>query len=345
MVLIKKNVLSASIATVLLGSTGAFAANDRGFTSDTDWSEEQAGFNGHVGTTFEYETKSTDNYLGKTVKEYTKTHEIFQAYFSQPNWQFAAIYGLKSIDRRQEEKGYHENETSLQNYISLNKTFTIGNGFDFSLVYDLMYTDGNIDSPYVTGLHTVTVDNSFRPTLTYFNSDWNAGFYSNVEYLYSRNDKSSWGVREEEGQSILFQPYKRFGAWEFGIEFFYQKKHNDEFNHGKINDRSIYTETYYEPIIKYAFENAGNLYLRTRFGHGKTENADSLQYNANRTYFKTIRKSTLGYEQNIGDDWIAKIEYKHAWEKEHKNFYDPRDEEKYNVLNQDNIYVHAFYRF
>ncbi|MCU0032946.1 porin, partial [Escherichia coli] len=168
MVLIKKNVLSASIATVLLGSTGAFAANDRGFTSDTDWSEEQAGFNGHVGTTFEYETKSTDNYLGKTVKEYTKTHEIFQAYFSQPNWQFAAIYGLKSIDRRQEEKGYHENETSLQNYISLNKTFTIGNGFDFSLVYDLMYTDGNIDSPYVTGLHTVTVDNSFRPTLTYF---------------------------------------------------------------------------------------------------------------------------------------------------------------------------------
>ncbi|MEK8544200.1 hypothetical protein P2R98_23210, partial [Escherichia coli] len=68
-------------------------------------------------------------------------------------------------------------------------------------------------------------------------------------------------------------------------------------------------------------------------------------YNANRTYFKTIRKATLGYEQNIGDDWIAKIEYKHAWEKEHKNFYDPRDEEKYNVLNQDNIYVHAFYRF
>ncbi|EHW7778501.1 porin, partial [Shigella boydii] len=55
--------------------------------------------------------------------------------------------------------------------------------------------------------------------------------------------------------------------------------------------------------------------------------------------------ATLGYEQNIGDDWIAKIEYKHAWEKEHKNFYDPRDEEKYNVLNQDNIYVHAFYRF
>ncbi|MFO6484560.1 hypothetical protein ACLBR5_15665 [Escherichia coli] len=39
-----------------------------------------------------------------------------------------------------------------------------------------------------------------------------------------------------------FQPYKRFGAWEFGIEFFYQKKHNDEFNHGKINDCSIYTK-------------------------------------------------------------------------------------------------------
>ena len=78
---------------------------------------------------------------------------------------------------------------------------------------------------------------------------------------------------------------------------------------------------------------------------GKQKNADSLQYNANRTYFKTIRKATLGYEQNIGDDWIAKIEYKHAREKRAQNFYDPRDEEKYNVLNQDNIYVHAFYRF
>ncbi|MFO6484559.1 hypothetical protein ACLBR5_15660 [Escherichia coli] len=36
--------------------------------------------------------------------------------------------------------------------------------------------------------------------------------------------------------------------------------------------------------------------------------------------FKTIRKATLGYEQNIGDDWIAKIEYKHAWKKSTKTF-------------------------
>lgn len=69
-----------------------------------------------------------------------------------------------------------------------------------------MYTDGNIDSPYVTGLHTVTVDNSFRPTLTYFNSDWNAGFYSNVEYLYSRNDKSSRGYAKKKVIVYYFNP-------------------------------------------------------------------------------------------------------------------------------------------
>ncbi|WP_425333340.1 hypothetical protein [Escherichia coli] len=31
-------------------------------------------------------------------------------------------------------------------------------------------------------------------------------------------------THEEERSKYTVQPYKRFGAWEFGIEFFYQKK-------------------------------------------------------------------------------------------------------------------------
>lgn len=343
--LMKKSLLSVSIMTAIFTSMSTFAANDRGFNSDNDYASDDAGFSGHVGETFEYEEKNTDNYQGKTVKEVTKTHELLQIYYNNPGWQFQSIYGVKWIERRQDEPGYNENENGLMNYISLNKTFTLGHGFDFSLVYDLQYTDAKIDSPYVSGLKHLTTDNSFRPTLTYFNSEWNAGFYSNLEYLYTRENKDDWGYAEQEGHSILFKPYKIIGPWNFGIEFFYQDKANDGWNNGAITDRSHYTETYYEPIIQYAFEDAGNLYLRARFGHGKTENAGSMQYNANQTYFKTIRKATVGYEQNIGEDWIAKVEYKHAFEKEHKSHMDPGDEEKYSKLNQDNIYMHAFYRF
>ena len=51
-------------------------------------------------------------------------------------------------------------------------------------------------------------------------------------------------VREEEGQSILFQPYKRFGGMGVWVlNFSTRKSITMNLITVKINDRSIYTET------------------------------------------------------------------------------------------------------
>ncbi|MBJ6899977.1 porin, partial [Vibrio cholerae] len=88
------------------------------------------------------------------------------------------------------------------------------NGWATGAIYELEYTNSKVFSPYVSGLRKELAEHSFRPYLTYFNNEHNWGFYSNLEYLYSKEDKSDWGERIEDGYSLLFKPYKRFGNWE-----------------------------------------------------------------------------------------------------------------------------------
>src|SRR5690606_16146627 len=120
--------------------------------------------------------------------------------------------------------------------------------------------------------------------------------------------KSAWGERTEEGYSLLFKPYKRFGNWELGVELYYQIKDNeDRSSTGSINEISDFNEKYIEPIVQYSFDDAGVLYARVRVGENETNNAaNSGGGNANVDYFKDIRKATLGYEQAVGDNWLLK---------------------------------------
>ncbi|MCG6272713.1 porin [Vibrio vulnificus] len=344
----KRTLISVSVATALaLSSSSVVAASGRGLDAENSFFDEALQFGGHIGTSIEYEDKVTDGFNGNKKKEKTTTNEVFGIYYNNARWNLTALYSLKTQDRSQVEPGYHENEDGMKHLVSLNKGFDLSNGWATGVIYDLEFTKSKVYSPYVTGLRKELAEHSLRPYLTYFNNDHNWGFYSNLEYLYSKEDKSAWGERIEEGYSILFKPYKRLGNWELGVEFYYQIKDNEDRQaSGGINEISDFTEKYIEPIVQYSFDDAGVLYARVRVGENETNNAsNSGGGNANVDYFKDIRKATLGYEQAVGDNWLLKGEYEYANEIEEKSKLAGWEAKNESELKQHTLYLQALYRF
>ncbi|WCE30854.1 porin [Vibrio sp. SCSIO 43137] len=339
----KRTILSVLVANTLAMSCAAYASE----TSEKGFFDQAMDFGGHVGTSFEYEDKVTDGFNGNKKKEKTKTHEVFNVFYNNPSWDVTALYALKLENRSQEEPGYHETEEGVKQLFSLNKGFELSNGWDSGLIYELEHTKSKVYSPNVKGLNKTKAEHSVRPYLTYWNNEYSLGFYSNLEYLFNDEDKSAWGKREEEGYSILFKPYTRFGNWMLGVEFFYQVKENDEKNtSGAIVEDSDFTEKYFEPIAQYSFDDAGTAYVRVRIGENETKHSSkSGGGNANTTYFKDIRKATVGYEQAVGDNWLMKAEYEYANETEKKSKLAGWEKKNESELTQHTVMVQALYRF
>ena len=333
----KRTILSVVIANTLLISTTALAS-DRGFAPEDTFFDEAMQFGGHVGSSVEYEYKTTTDWAkwgGTESTEQTRTHEVVSLFYRNAKWNMSALYAFKLEDRKKEQTGYSETEDGYKHLLSLNKGFNIGSGWATGAVYDIEYTRSQIYSTAgVNGLRHTTTEHSFRPYLTYWNNEYGAGFYSNLEYLLNDEDKSAWGTIKEEGYSLLFKPYKRFGNWEMGVEFFYQIKENGA-NGNKVSD---FTEKYAEPIVQYSFDDAGTMYVRARIGENETNGIGS-----NDDYFKDIRKATVGYEQAVGDDWLMKAEYEWAKDTETSNAAQYAGDEK--VVEQNTLFLQALYRF
>ncbi|MEZ8046019.1 porin [Vibrio sp. 10N.237.312.C02] len=341
---VKKTLLSVVITNTLLISAGASAADDRTMSPSDIFFYDALKFGGHVGTSIEVEEKNITDFAswgGGKSKERTTTHEVFNVFYNNAAWNATALYAFKLENRKKKKGDYAETENGYKHLLSLNKSFQLGNGWGTGLIYELEYTKGDIvTSAKVDGLKTTKAEHSIRPYLTYWNNEYSAGFYSNLEYLYNDSDKSVWGSREEEGYSLLFKPYKRFGQWEVAAELYYQVKENKaKTANGSLNEASDFTEMYIEPIVQYSFEEAGTMYVRARIGENETKHTDG--WAKNETFFKDIRKATLGYEQAIGDDWLVKGELE--WAKDTETFSKLKGEEK--TVEQETMYLQALYRF
>lgn len=340
----KRTLLSVLIANAVLINSAAFAADDRGFKPEDTFFDDALEFGGHIGTSVEYEDKTITNYAkwgGGESTERTLTHEVLSIFYNNPTWNALALYALKLENREKKDGPYTETEDGYKHFLSLNKGFQLGDGWGTGLIYDIEYSRGKIvTSGGVNGLRTTSAEHSLRPYLTYWNNEYGAGFYSNLEYLYNDEDKNTWGTRQEEGYSALFKPYMNIGNWSVGVEFFYQIKDNTaKDGDGNINEKSDFTEKYIEPIVQYTFDDAGTMYLRARLGENETKFTDG--WAKDEEFFKDIRKATLGYEQAVGDDWLVKAEYE--WAKDTETFTQLEGEEK--VVEQNTLFVQALYRF
>ncbi|MBD1566888.1 porin [Vibrio sp. S12_S33] len=342
-----RTALSLSIACALSTTPTVFAADNGPAPQPMGGNilTQTLDFGGHVGTSIEYEDKDITTYQtygGKTENERTTTHEVLGLFYKNAHWNFSSLYAFKLTERvkRNQDRSYVETEDGYKHLISIDKKFPLPNGFETGVIYDLEYSLGTIvNTGGTNNLRTKSAEHSVRPYFNFYSNEYDAGFQSNLEYLYNDEDRSAWGTRVEEGYSVLVKPYKRFGNWELGLELFYQVKDNDDRSAaGAINEISDFTEKYVEPIVQYSFEDAGTLYVRARYGENETKLTQG--WDAGEQYFKDIRKATMGYEQSVGDNWLLKGEYE--WAKDTETFTKFAGEEK--VVEQNTFFVQAIYR-
>lgn len=346
----RKKILPLVIANIV-GLSGAASADD--FTDflrqadSEDNSSASAGsrsflsFSGHFGSSIEYESKTTDDWGKGEIKERITTNEVGNVFLNFHNLGLRSNYSLKTMTREQKNStGYYENEDSLKHLILLDRPFALGGGWGTGLGYEAEYISSEVVSKNANHHGKQSLEQIFRPYLTYWNNEHNAGFYAMVEYLNLSFDNGSWGQRDEAGYSVMFKPYTNFGNFQFELEFFHQVKNDNESSDpsGFVFQVDDFTETYIQPTIRYSIDNGGLVFLTTRFASNET-----IVKGSRPDYFKDVIKTSVGYEANIGEDWMVKAEYEYTREKETSN--DPALAGAMKKVDNHKFYAHALYRF
>ena len=301
---------------------------------------------GHIGTSVEYENRVTREWNGGKKKERIMTNELFNIFLHQHDWDFKANYSLKQMTREQRNGGsndagfnnYYENVDSYKHLLLLDKPFDLGQGWQVGLAYEGEYITNKIVSPHVDHMKTHSLEQLFKPYVTYWSNKYNAGFYGHVEYLHIDFENKSWGSRDERGYSLLFKPYANYGSFRFELEFFYQDKDNKDYlGSGARNGEDRFVEKYIEPTVRYSFDEGGVAYLNLRYAENETQKLGAEKY------FSKVIKAKVGYEIDLGESWMLRAEYEYTHEKETSNAAHFRGLSK--KIDQHVFYAHALYRF
>ena len=298
-------------------------------------------FSGHFGSSIEYETKTTDDWGQGEIKERIATNEIGNIFINFHNLGLRSNYSLKTMTREQKNSdGYYENEDSLKHLILLDRPFALGGGWGTGLGYEAEYITSEVVSKTANHHGKQSLEQMFRPYLTYWNNEYNAGFYAMAEYLTLNFDNGSWGQRDEAGYSAMIKPYTNYGNFQFELEFFHQVKDDNKSAtaEGYVFQTDKFTETYIQPTIRYSIDNGGLVYLTTRFAETET-----IIKGSSHDYFKDVIKTSVGYETDIGESWMVKAEYEYTHEKETSN--DPAKAGLSKKVDNHKFYAHALYRF
>lgn len=343
----RKKILPLVIANIV-GFSGAASADEftdflRQADSEDNSSASDGGmsFSGHFGSSIEYETKTTDDWGQGEIKERITTNEIGNIFINFHNLGLRSNYSLKTMTREQKNSGgYYENEDSLKHLILLDRPFALGGGWGTGLGYEAEYITSEVVSETANHHGKQSLEQIFRPYLTYWNNEYNAGFYAMAEYLTLNFDNGSWGQRDEAGYSVMIKPYTNYGNFQFELEFFHQVKDDNESAtaEGYVFQTDKFTETYIQPTIRYSIDNGGLVYLTTRFAENETITKGSRP-----DYFKDVIKTSVGYETDIGENWMVKAEYEYTHEKETTN--DPTKAGISKKVDNHKFYAHALYRF
>ena len=348
----RKKLLSVVIANIVGLSDAASAGEFTDFLRQADKEDNSSAsdggmsFSGHFGSSIEYETKTTDNWGKGEIKEKIITNEIGNVFLNIQDLGLRANYSLKTMTREQKNydtfgaKGYYENEDSLKHLILLDRPFALSGGWGTGLGYEAEYITSEVVSASANHHGKNSLEQIFRPYLTYWNNEYNAGFYAMAEYLILNFDNGSWGQRDESGYSIMIKPYTNYGNFQFELEFFRQVKDDNEStdSSGFVFQRDKFTETYIQPTIRYSIDNGGLVYLTTRFAKN-----DTITKGPRPDYFKDVVKTSVGYETDIGENWMVKAEYEYTHEKETTN--DPAQAGVSKKVDNHKFYAHALYRF
>ena len=292
--------------------------------------------------------KDYASYGSAKSKERTLTNALGHVYLHQHDLNLIVDYALKQVEyKKRHESGYYENSESLKHLLLVNRPISLGNGWGTGLSYEAEhetkkvtsggFNEEGVEVTFLSNERMNATEQFFRPYLTYWNNQHNAGFYSYIDYLRIDQKNGPWGDREERGYSVLFKPYMVRNNFRYELEFFYQSKDNDEFDSsGSKTGTEDFVERYIEPTVRYSFDNAGVAYLTVRYTEKETAKGGNK-------YFTDSLKTTVGYETNLGNDWMVKAEYEYSKEEHTSNEANLRGQKK--EIDNHKVYVHAMYRF
>lgn len=301
-------------------------------------------FGGQVGAFAEYKTKTVSTPgINKELKETYKENTIFDSsyYFKQ-----LPIYGAFKVaqvdtDLEDHRYGYFEKKDGWKIEFETNYRYDLPNGFNTGIGYTVEYTTEDAKSNYDQSIDLSNDENTLKTFLGYWNDEFKGGFYSELGYKFgkSRYKDSGYSSKNEmDGYKFLIKPYKNFGNFFIGTEFYLEDTTTDNYGLGQYTGKSETRELYIEPELAYSFDFGGRVFLKQRFTRKDTEEFSAQGVKGNE-YYSNISKTTLGYGQNIGDSWRVATEIELETDDKDRN--DVRFEE----MDSTKFKLMAHYRF
>ncbi|MBC7002395.1 hypothetical protein BIZ37_07475 [Photobacterium sp. BZF1] len=293
-----KTILSVLVANAMFASN---AVADT-FSTSPDSAEQDFfativdGTGGSIGAFFEKEDKKAYNEDGSLIgkNEYTE-NSIITGFLYNKELPVSLNYSLKQIQNkwRTADGSFSQIDDGFQVSTNLRYNRGLGRGFSTGLGWATEFERSDRNQGNTKG--DLTQDqHEFYTFLGYWNNDWKGGFYSELSYGMTNEtnslDAGVWGDKDTTYYKVLFKPYKSFGKFFAGVEFYYEDKDTDGRDGSFLEN---FEEWYIEPELAYSFDFGGRLFVKQRYSEKTTTqtNGDS--------YFGTVNKTTVGYQHNF----------------------------------------------
>nr|WP_086940599.1 hypothetical protein [Thaumasiovibrio occultus] len=331
----KKSLLSVFIVNAL-ASGYAMAEETQG---DLTLLNRMTDVSGHVGMFFENESKEIFNAKGELDgrNEYSE-HSLIDGFLNFKQLPVNVNYSIKEIENRWiNPNGTRNNSYSSMRY-ALNGRYRVplGNGFQTGLGYrneidrGHAYTVSGQEGDKTKDQHQVYT------WLSYWNNEHKAGFYSQFSYgiqnQTNTNSNNEWRDADASYWKFQIKPYMNIGKFFIGLEYYYEDKQTDGISGQLIQE---FNEWYLEPEIAYRTDFGGRFFVKHRVAEKTIQHTD-LDWGHD--YFATVNKTTLGYQQNLGD-WSMAAEVE-LFDQEQDNH-----GIHFNSEESDKIKLMAHYRF
>ncbi|WP_299018300.1 hypothetical protein [uncultured Photobacterium sp.] len=288
--------------------------------------------NGHVGVAYEIkETEYTwlDDPKGN-FKEKHKENSYIDGFYNFNDLNVFGNYKITEITTLQSKaNGKYQKSETTKYEITTNYRYVLSESLNTGLGYSLQYEDGYTLTPDNDKVNTTEAQHEFGTWLGYWNNEGQWGFYSDVAVGWKNSDKSQWGESDTDLFHVSFKPFMNLGKFFVAAELYYEDQQTES--------NKDFTERYIEPELAYSFGEGKRVFVKHRFSEKETK----ISHNNGKTdtYFENINKTTLGYQQTVGDNWWVSAEVELTREKHEAN--DVRTADK----DSDNFKLFAQYRF
>ncbi|WP_064609419.1 hypothetical protein [Photobacterium sp. J15] len=329
------------LSVLIVNALAAGYAHAEVATSDTSNTFDQlvnvvTNVNGHVGVA--YEVKETEyTKLGDpsgNFKEKHKENSYIDGFYNFNDLNLFGNYKLTQItNSKRNANGSSENSETTKLEFTTNYRYVISDSLNTGLGYSLEYEDGYTITTDNKKINTTEAQNEFSTWLGYWNNDGQWGFYGDAAIGWNDADKSAWGNSDTDLYHVSFKPFMNLGKFFVAAELYYENQDTED----SWNNDKDFTERYIEPELAYSFGDGKRVFVKHRFSEKETKVGQKGQ--PKDEYFENINKTTLGYQQTVGDNWWVSAEVELTREKHEKN--DVRTADK----DSDNFKLFAQYRF